>query len=462
MPAKAWVALAISAAGQVLFAFNLTATNIAFEDIGRTFPDETASTLSWVATVFLIGSASLLLVSGRVADRIGRRRVFNVGLGLFAISAVVSAVAPNVYLLIFGRFLGAAASAMVIPSGLAMILPLFPKARHGTAVGAWSSAAPIASIIAPSLSALVIDASSWRWLYAIGAPAALLALLAGIPVLAETRAPAATGRLDLLGAASGTVAIALMVFVVANAANLGITSAPIVAAAIGAAVLLPTFIRRCQRHPQPLLNLQLFKIRAVWSANLANWWMGLVGTSTWLIWPLFFARIWGYDKAAIGGALTIGPIFAFTFTTLGGRLVDRFGARRVAVIGSLGAPVSLGWPLLFLDATPNYWLSAAPSIAFYGASWAATMPPLQSGILRQVPASVYGEASAAFNTVRNVAGAVGIAGALSIIGDADRPDAVAAYDRVWLVSFVAVVLCMLTIILLYPSDRPARASRSDR
>ena len=95
--------------------------------------------------MFLIGSDSLLLVSGRVADRIGRRRVFHTGLVLFAASAVLSAAAPTVYLLIAGPFLGAAAAAMVIPAGLAMILPLFPSERHGTAVGMWSASGPIAS-----------------------------------------------------------------------------------------------------------------------------------------------------------------------------------------------------------------------------------------------------------------------------------------------------------------------------
>jgi MFS family permease len=409
-----------------------------------------------VATVFLIGSASLLLVSGRVADLIGRRRVFNAGLVTFAVSAVVSAVAPSLWVLVAGRLLGAAAAAMVVPSGLAMILPLFPAERHGTAIGLWSSSGPIVSIVAPSISALVLDATDWRVLYALTAPIALLALVAGIPVLQESRSAANSGRLDLVGVVSGTGAIALIVFVVANGPARGFTSGPVLAAAAVGAVLLPLFLHRCRTHPRPLLNLDVFRIRTVWSANLANWWIGLVSTSTWLVWPLFFARIWGYSKTTIGGALTAGPICAFTFTIVGGRLVDRYGSRRVAVCGSLVAPVALGWPLLFLGEEPNYWLAAAPAVGLFGVAWASTMPSLQSGIIRQVPAAVYGEANAAFNTVRNVAGAVGIAAALAIVGPRDRPDPMAAYDRVWLCSFVAVTLGMLTVVLLYPSDRRDR------
>ena len=210
---QAWLALAISGIGQVLWAFNLTATNIAFDQIDADFPEGTA-TVGLVASGFFVGSASLLLVAGRFADRIGRRRIFNSGLVLFAVAAVGSAVAPNIWILIATRIIASAGAAFVIPAGLAMILPLFPRERHGTAVGAWSLSGPIAGMIAPAGTAIVLGISSWRVVYFLTAPLALAALAAGAFVLRESKAEREPGPLDIPGAVVGTTLVGTLVIVV--------------------------------------------------------------------------------------------------------------------------------------------------------------------------------------------------------------------------------------------------------
>ncbi|MPY94406.1 MAG: MFS transporter [Acidimicrobiia bacterium] len=219
VPRRAWKALVVGGAGFSLISFNTTATNLAFPDIAEDFPGASLSTVSWVASIFFIGLASLLLVSGRLADRVGRRRVFRVGLGVFAVGAALSAVAPTVGALIAARFVASVGGALVIPSSLAVVLPEFPRERHFTAITLWSATGPVASAIAPGLSAVILAISSWRLLFLVSAPIALGALAGGWRVLGESRAERRTGALDWVGVLVGTVGIAGLVFSVSQGAT---------------------------------------------------------------------------------------------------------------------------------------------------------------------------------------------------------------------------------------------------
>ena len=202
--------------------------------------------MSWVASIFFIGLASLLLVSGRMADRIGRRRMFRLGLVAFAVGAVLSALAPNVWVLIAARLVAAAGGALVIPSSLAVVLPEFPRERHAIAVALWSASGPLASAVAPVVAALVLAVSTWRVLFLVSAPIALVALVGGWRVLRESKAEHRGGTLDTIGVLIGTVAIAALIFAVSQGGNLGWASPVVLGAAMAVVVLLPIFIRRCR------------------------------------------------------------------------------------------------------------------------------------------------------------------------------------------------------------------------
>ena len=447
---RAWKALAMASAGFSLVSFNTTATNLAFSAIADDFTGASPSTVSWVASIFFIGLASLLLVSGRLADRTGRRRVFRLGLGIFAAGAVLSAVAPDVWTLIAARFVAATGGALIIPSSLAVVLPEFPPERHFTAITLWSATGPVASAVAPALAALVLAAASWRVLFLLSAPVAATALLAGWRLLGESRAEERAGTLDWLGVLIGTIAVGALVFAVSQGANLGWLSAPVVAAYAAVAVCLPLFVRRCRRHPQPLLNLDVFLLRPVWTANLANLFLNLAAMGSWLAWPLLFARVWGYSPLATGLGLTPGPIASGLVAVYGARLSERVGADRMVRWGSLVPIVGTLWPVFFLNAAPNYWVGAAPALALMGGGWALTQPPLNSGVMAQVGPDLYGEANAAFNTVRNVAAAVGIAVTVAVVGQARGGDALGGYDRAFLAFGASAALCWLVLVSLHP------------
>jgi EmrB/QacA subfamily drug resistance transporter len=457
VPGRAWRALAVSSAGAVLVSFNSTATNIAFDDLTQSFPEAGQSIVSWTSSGFFIGLAGFMLVGGRLADRTGRRRVFRLGMAGFVVSALASAVAPTIWVLIGARVLQAVAGAFVLPASLAMILPEFPKERHGTAVGVWAATSPIASAIAPSVAAAMLELASWRWLYFITAPIAAVTLGAGWRLLRESKADAVPGRLDLLGVSGGTTAITLLVFAVSQGPAWGWVHPLVVGSLIVSAVLVPLFVVQSRRHPAPLLNLSLFAERPVWTANLANFLIHVAGMSSWLMWPLYMSRVWGWDKFTIGLALTPGPIFSGITTSTAGRLADNYGYKWMLRIGTVILVAGMGWEWYAIGPHSNYFTSLFPTISAMGTGWAMVSPQLNGALLKHVHHNYWGEANASFNTVRNVAAALGIAVAIGLVGEASGEGAAAAFEPLW--AFYTVVMAVLAVVvwLLVPTSAPAQA-----
>lgn len=199
----------------------------------------------------------------------------------------------------------------------------------------------------------------------------------------------------------------------------------------------------------------MFLLRPVWTANLANYFLNLAAMGSWLAWPLFFDRVWGYSTLATGLALTPAPLLSGVVAAYGSQLSERFGADLMVRVGSL-VPIAanlLAFALLREEA--NYWLVAAPAIALMGGGWALTQPPLNSAVMSQVGADLYGQANAAFNTVRNIAGAMGIAIAVAVIGDPGRADVLDAYRRAFVAFTLSAAACWVVLMFLYP--RVARA-----
>jgi len=446
----AWRSLAIGAAGYVLVGFNSTATNIAFGDIVDSFPSVPETTTAFVSSGYLIGTAAFLPIAGRIADRRGRVRVFLLGIALFGLAALLSAIAPTVWILIAARVLQSLGGALVIPASLSMVLPLFPVGRRSSAVAAWAAAGPVSAAIAPSASAAVLEVLDWRWLYFLSAPVSVAVFLVGLRVLKEAGPVESGGRLDIVGTALGTAGIALVVFAVGKGKDWGWTSVLTVGCLVVSAACIVGFLLQSRRHSEPLINLSLFRERAVWMANLANTLVSLTSLSIWLVWPLYLKRVWGYSNLEIGLSLTAGPIAAATMTLVGGRVADRVGHRWPIQIGSVIMVFAVAWCWLVLDQDGSFVTSFLPGILMFGFGWGLSSPTMNSYALAAVAERSWGEMNAAFNMLRNVAGAVGVAAAVAFVGDSDRIDIIAAFDRAFAFFFVSTLLGALAIVVLYP------------
>jgi EmrB/QacA subfamily drug resistance transporter len=442
---QAWRALAVGAAGFILVGFNSTATNLAFGAIGDTFADASPTLVAWVASGYFIASAAFLPLGGRLADRLGRRRIFNVGLIGFIVTAIVSAVAPNIWVLIASRVGQAVAGALVIPSSLAMALPDFPQARRSSAVATWASAGPLSAALAPSIAAGLLSVSSWRWVYFVSAPFALAVLGCSLVIVNRSKAEEDPGRLDLAGTVLATAAIALLIIGIGQAGQAGTTDPGAIGAIVAAVALGIAFLTRSKRHPTPLINLSLFRIPEVAVGNLANLFMSTTSLSIWLVWPLWLGRVWGYPTSRVGLGITVGPICAGMATLAGGRLADRYGQRWLMIVGSAITCAAVMWSFFMLGPEPDYVREFLPTIMGFGIGWGLSNPSMNSWALSRVPQDSYGEVNASFNTIRNLGAAVGTSTAIAIVGSADRPDVLEAYDRANLFFASSVALSCLSV-----------------
>jgi MFS family permease len=247
---------------------------------------------------------------------------------------------------------------------------------------------------------------------------------------------------------------ALVVFGVGKGKDWGWTSALTVGSFVVAGVCLALFVAQSRRHPQPLIDLTLFRKREVWMSNAANTLISVTSLAIWLVWPLYLKRLWGYSNLEIGLALTPGPIAAGVMTLVGGRVADRFGHKWPIHVGSLIMVFSVGWCWLVLDQDGSYLTSFLPGLLTFGIGWGFSSPTMNSYALEAVPELTWGSMNAAFNMLRNVAGAVGVAAAVAFVGSADRPDIVAAFDRAFVFFFVSTTLGAMVIFLFYPRSKP--------
>ena len=453
----AWRALAVASMGTVLLGFNSTASNLALAPIRDSFVGATASDVGWGIAGFMIFTAASLPLAGRLSDRIGRKRMFQTGLALFALSAVCSAIAPTVWTLNLARVLQALGGAAILPASLSLVLPLFPESRRTTAVGLWSASGPLAAAIAPQVSALLLAVAGWRVLYFVSAPIAALLFVVGLRVLRELPTPPTRQRLDIVGATAGTLALLAIVTPLMQGKEWGLISpVTLVLAGIGV-VALAVFVVNSLRHPEPLLNLHLLRRRNVWVTQLANFLVGISSQSLWLLWPLFLFNVWNYETAVVGLALTLGPIAAGFSTVYFSRLAERWQAIKLCRTGAAMQIASVGWMVLTLGTNPNYWFVMAPSIFLFGMGWGMCVPLLNSVALKAVPEKFFGEVSGLFNTLRYASAAIGIAAFFALLTEDSGPGSLVYYQHALVFFLVAASVGFLSLWI--PMDRSSPPRR---
>ncbi|MCC6437723.1 MAG: MFS transporter [Acidimicrobiales bacterium] len=455
---RAWIGLIAASAAATVVAINQAGINLAFTELEQQWPDTPRSVLSWTISAYSIGLASFLLVGGRLADRLGRRKVLLAASAVFLVASVASAAAPSVGVLIATRFVAAAAAAFTLPASLSVALPMFPTAFRGRVVATWASANAVGAASGPSLSALAIEWFSWRAVFLLGVPVLAFMLVAGPRLLPESRAPVSGRRLDYLGVALGTVAVAGLVFAISQGSTLGRGHPTVLLGlAIGLAGI-PLLWRRCLHHPEPLLDPAVLRLRTVWSANVANLFLSAAGMSIWLVWPLFVSRMWGYSPLRTGLAISAGPANNFVWATVAGRLNDRYGPRGLISVGSLLPLCGIVWFVTQLGPEPNYVRELLPGILLFSSGFGLTFSPLNTAALVGVPDAAFGQVNAAFNTARHLASALGAATIVAIVG---TESSLAVFDRAFLFLGVCTVVGAAVIWFVYPhADSAAvRASR---
>jgi EmrB/QacA subfamily drug resistance transporter len=434
---RPWKVLLVTSVAVFMSFLDATIVNIAFPDIEKSFPDASLGDLSWILNAYNIVFAALLVPAGRVADMVGRRKMFFVGLWTFLGASALAAAAPNVELLIAARVLQAVGGAIVVPTSLGLMLPEFPAAKRATATAVWGATGAVAAATGPSLGGVLVDAAGWRWVF-------LVNLLIGIPayfparrLLVERKDPNADRALpDALGVLVLTLAVGLI--------SLGLVKGPDwnwdgrVAGAIAVgAVLIVAFVLRSRRHASPVIELSLFRIRSFAVASSAVFVFAVAFYALLLANILFLTQVWDYSVLKAGFAVTAGPLTAAVFSVVGGKLSDRYGQRVVAVPG--GLTFGLGALLLSVmpGAEPHYWSHIFPAMVVTGMGVGLTFASLSSAAVAELPPHSFSTGSAVSAAFRQLGAVLGISLLVAVLGTPAPEDAVATFHHAYALMAIA-------------------------
>lgn len=412
--ARRWLILGVLCLSVLLVAMDNTIVNVALPTVNRKFATST-SDLQWVVDIYTVFFAGLLLVFGNLGDRIGRKRVLQIGLVLFALASFASAHTTSVGALIATRGAMGVAVALVYPSTLALLSTVFTNRQEkAVAVGVWSGVSGLAIALGPVLGGLLLQHFWWGSIFMVNLPVIAVALVLGAVLLPESKDPS-PGRFDLLGAILSVTVIGLFIWTIIEAPARGWTSVATVTGFVAAAVLLAFFIWWESRRDDPLLDIRFFKNPRFSAASVAisMAFFGLFGFIFMI--TMYFQFIRGYDTLKAGAATLPFAVIMGALSPLSILIVRKTGTKVVVTVGMLLMAAGL---TVAATATvdSSYWGVVIVSMSLMAAGMALATSPATDAILASLPEAKVGVGSAINDTVRELGGALGVAVVGSVMG----------------------------------------------
>jgi len=426
-----------------------TVLNVIRTDLGASM-----ELLEWTVNAYILSFAVLLLAGSALGDRFGRRRMLMAGLVLFTASSAACGVAPNVATLIAARAIQGMGAALIMPVAMALVSGAYSAAERGKALGIFASITGAAMIAGPVLGGAIAAGFAWQWIFWINVPIGLVLLPLIYRHIGESFGPKA--KLDLPGIGLVTIAAFALVWSLMRGNPAGWLSREVITGFALSIFALTLFIQWEARAAQPMLSLQLFRLRAFAVGNLASlpYYAAIYGT-TFLL-AQFLQTAQGYGP--LGAGLRILPWTAtlFFMAPVAGSLINRVGEKRLVVLGMLLQGIGMG--LIALLATPGLTtLQLAIPLVIAGCGGSIAMPAVQNAVLSAVPPAALGKASGTFNMLRFLGGMLGIAmlvAAFSATGSTASPQAfTAGFSPAMATAALLSLLGAVTGLLL-----PARAA----
>ena len=411
-PRARWVLLA-TVLGSALTFIDATVVNIALPAVGADL-DAGTSALTWVVNAYALTLAALVLLGGSLGDRFGRRTVFVAGVAVFAAASALCGLAPNVETLVAARAAQGVGGALLTPASLAILQASFAAGDRGRAIGAWSGLTGVAGAIGPFVGGWLVEVASWRWVFLINLPLALVVVLVAVRHVPQTRNPAAAKHLDTVGSVLLAVGLGSLTFGLTAWSGGSLDTPRSGGALVAGLVLLAVFALWERRAAEPVLPMTVFGSRLFVAANVITFVLyGALGA-------VFFALVValqvgaGFSPLAAGLSLLPVTVLMLLFSSRSGALMARVGPRLPMTIGPLVA--ALGVALLSrLDSDSAYLLDVLVPTTIFGAGLTLLVTPLTATVLAALPDEQAGVASGVNNAVARTAGLLAVA-AVPLIG----------------------------------------------
>ena len=407
-----WVVLA-TVLGSALAGIDATVVNIALPAIGRNL-HASFGALQWTVTGYTVTLAALILFGGALGDRFGRRRIFCYGVGWFAVGSALCAAAPSIIWLVAARTLQGVGGALLTPASLAIIQSDFRREDRAGAVGIWAGFGGVATAIAPFVGGGLLAVGSWRWVFLINLPLAVVVIVIARRHVPDTRDPAAASRLDWRGAALGVAGLATLTYAIIGAPEQGL-SVPVGITGVLGISAVGGFMLVEKREKSPMLPLGIFHSRQFSVANAATFLIyGSIGVFFFLI-VIHLQVVAGYTPLRAGAALLPVTILTLLLSPASGKLAQRIGPRPQMTVGPLLCALAA---LMCLRLSPNasYLTDALPAIAVFGLGLACFVAPLTAAILAGAPTEHAGIASGVNNAVARTGSLLAISAIPALTG----------------------------------------------
>ncbi|MDH3704829.1 MAG: MFS transporter [Acidimicrobiia bacterium] len=421
---------------------NFSGVFVSFALIEETFSDTSRATLSWGLTGYSITVATLMVPAGWLSDRLGARRLFLAGVSLLGVGTVIVGLAVAPWMFIAGRLVQAVGSGIEIPAGTVLVLAIFPEGRRQTAMGSVSAVGGAAAALGPALGGLLLAVGGWRFTFLAMAPVAFLTVAYGWRRVPDTPQSGEDEPPDVIGALLLMLGVGLLTLAISQGGSWGWSSGATVGCLMGSATAIALLLWRSGRHPAPIVDLSLYRIRDFRLANgMSLLYLGAFA-GTYFAMIQFLQNVWDLSPLQAGLLAAVVPIWGGPLSFVAGRRADQIGSRPLIIAGMVfGGIGSLGLAVVLGDERRIGWFIVVTSL--YAIGVGLSFAPIAGAAVTRLDAGRFGIGSAVFRITQEIGSAISLAVVVAILATGDGT-AAADYTPIFV---LAAIICAISLVL---------------
>jgi EmrB/QacA subfamily drug resistance transporter len=411
-----WLILLVLCGAIFMLLLDTTIVNVAQQKIKEGLHAD-LSQIQWILDSYILAFAVLMLSFGRLGDIYGRKKMFVTGMAVFIAASGLCGIShwianlvgiSGATALIISRVLQGIGGALMMPQTLSLITIAFPPQKRGAAMGVWGSVVALGAVLGPLLGGYIVTDYPWEWVFLINIPVGIIAILATLAIVPESRDPLASGKLDWGGLIFSAVAIFALVYALIEGPKFGWTSPQTIGLLLVSAAVFGIFVWWERHVADPMVKLELFRIRNFWVANVIGLAIpfGLFG----IFFPMTVFLQGALGMTPLEAGLTMMPmsLMLMVVAPVSGRLSDRIGVRWILTTGLILVTAGILLITSQLSTTTN-WRALLPALLITGTGMGMTFAPMTAAAMSRVPPRISGSASGILNTSRNIGQLLGIA-----------------------------------------------------